>query len=62
QVPELLAIERILVNATRNLTPLLHKYNASFGGTYIDVKANKIMVKPALTLTRIQPQLDVQIS
>ncbi|RIB04022.1 hypothetical protein C2G38_718524 [Gigaspora rosea] len=43
-VPKLLIIERILSNTTRILTPLLHQYNESFGGSYIDVKKNLVFI------------------
>ncbi|RIB05131.1 hypothetical protein C2G38_623995 [Gigaspora rosea] len=43
-VPNLLTIEGILTNATIILTPLLYKYNDSFGGFYINVKANSLFI------------------
>ncbi|CAG8839957.1 22853_t:CDS:1, partial [Cetraspora pellucida] len=42
ELPGLLANEEILIKGNRLLTPLLDE--SSFGGSYIDIKANKINI------------------
>ncbi|CAG8725012.1 7446_t:CDS:1 [Cetraspora pellucida] len=42
ELPDLLANEEILIKGNRLLTPLLDE--SSFGGSYIDIKANKINI------------------
>ncbi|CAG8855502.1 13523_t:CDS:1, partial [Gigaspora margarita] len=42
EVPELLSNQKILTEGNRILTPLLNP--SIFGGSYIDIKANKINI------------------
>ncbi|RIB20064.1 hypothetical protein C2G38_1222226 [Gigaspora rosea] len=42
EVPELLSNQKILIEGNRNLIPLLN--STIFGGSYIDIKANKLNI------------------
>ncbi|RIB27678.1 hypothetical protein C2G38_2159968 [Gigaspora rosea] len=44
EVPQLLAQEKILIEGNRKLTPLLTQNEKIFGGSFIDVIANKINI------------------
>ncbi|RIB03805.1 hypothetical protein C2G38_2254784 [Gigaspora rosea] len=44
EIPNLLAIEEQLIIVDRTLQLLLESYESSFGGTYIDVKKEKVLI------------------
>src|SRR5260364_110596 len=64
---KLLAIEKNLTIANNRLIPLLNSYNESFGGLYIDVKANLVYINtidfskvPSITSSsKIQPFINL---